>query len=434
MTSEARPRSPLLGPLALAVIARVFGLAVGSAHAPEGDESSYLGAAFALVQDGVQDGFWPPLTGWLLAALSLVLGDDYRVLRAAYALLDLVNVVQVHALTRTMAGAHPRADVAAKLAASAYALYLPAIGFACSATSELPTLLLLLTALRVLSIERASAAAGWLLGLATLARANLVLVPWALALPLARAPSGRRAAALLVLTSLAPPLLWAARNVAKGEDHLFSANASYNLYLGNGATYQEDLDLFSPRATQAQIAARRGGDRADVAAAEAMSPSERSRAARAAIVGDPLRFARRALGRLARIFAPRTAHLALVGGERAGRKAVYGLLGLGLVQWALVLFPSLVGIACLRRSNPRSFAVVLGTVVGSILLGLVAIAKPRYGYPFEPLLIGAAALVYAGVATPSDLDRRARALVGVAGAFLAWGWAAWLVFAFTSRA
>jgi hypothetical protein len=73
-------------------------------------------------------------------------------------------------------------------------------------------------------------------------------------------------------------------------------------------------------------------------------------------------------------------------------------------------------------------------VLGSLPLCLIAIAKPRYAFGFEPiLLIGAAMFMTAPRIHLAMLTPRTRLLLFALFAFLAWAWIAWAVFAMSSR-
>ena len=80
------------------------------------------------------------------------------------------------------------------------------------------------------------------------------------------------------------------------------------------------------------------------------------------------------------------------------------------------------------------FLAAVATVVGSLLLCLVAIAKPRYSFVFDPvLMLGAVACLTAPRETLARLQPADRkVLLGIA-AFLSWGWVAWLIFSVSSR-
>jgi hypothetical protein len=137
------------------------------------------------------------------------------------------------------------------------------------------------------------------------------------------------------------------------------------------------------------------------------------------------------------VFVPKTDVLELVGGEqRAGVFAPASILILTIanIEWAAVLFGGLVGLAWWWRTHRSTAAVLASVVFGSLPLCLIAISKPRYAFPFEPLLM----LCAIGVAVAphprfARLQRRDRWIVASSAAFILWGWAAWLIFAVTSR-
>lgn len=425
--------------IAAAAVARAVALAIAGRIPAEGDESCYLGVAQALVSRGEQDVFWPPLTGWVDALAIRLLGGELVLLRAAMSALDLVNVVLVHDIATLVVGQSfdaARRDRIALVSALVYALYLPAIGFAISMTSEIPALTLVLVAVRLLLGEATSraglVAAAVALGLATLARSNLLVLAFAFAAVLPRA--SRRARLLFLVLSLVPPAIWTARNAHAGHGVVLATNASYNLYVGNSPDAQQELDLFAPIATPQQRAVRGGGEDADAAHAKAMPHDERQARAVAFVRDAPLRFVRRSFGRLARVFAPRTAHLASFGANGSvSRPLPAFLLLLALAQWIPVLFGGVLGLVRLVELRTERASLLVATVVGSLPLCLVALAKPRYSFPFEPFLVIGATTAAVARTTPFELGRPARWVFGLVSAFLAWGIVAWFVFAITSR-
>jgi hypothetical protein len=215
-----------------------------------------------------------------------------------------------------------------------------------------------------------------------------------------------------------------------------SRNAAYNLYIGNQDFYAEDLNLFAPRATPEQIAFRR-----QFFAGTLQYPSgtaaELQRAALQWIADHPLQFLRRAAGRLARVFAPKTDVLELIGGEAAAgvfSPVSLAILGLANLQWTWFLFAGVFGLAMLVDRGRPFGATLVWTIAGCLLLCLVAISKPRYSFVFDPLLILSSMLVLA-VPAPERAaawQRHRRVLIPV-GLFLGWGWIAWTIFAMSSR-
>lgn len=409
------------------------------------DEKSYFNAA-TMFLGGQQDLFWPPVTGWLIAFLRTVLGTTaLPALRLAWIAMDLGCVAAVSVLARRAAasipGLHGGAGRIAFLSSLGYALYLPAVSYAQFMTSEVPALLSVLLVLLVLT--RSSAAigatlgAGVLAGVLALTRSSLLplLVLW----PLGFAFIHRnRASLMLALAMTMAGLLvvggWVVRNRIVTGELMVSSNSALNLYIGNREMYAEDLNLFSPRATPGQVAIRR--QQWDGAPAHlTLSPAERQQEGMRSIATRPAQFLRRAFGRLARVFVPRTDVLQLVGGEaRAGVFSWPSLavLTLANLQWLVVLGAGVVGLAVLRRGAPGQLFLV--TIAGSVALCLIAISKPRYSFVFDPLLI-IAAIIF--VSAPREhwlrLTRAERWTLAAIAVFLAWGWVAWLIFAFTSR-
>lgn len=411
------------------------------------DEESYFQVSTALLQ-GHQDLFWPPMTGWLLAALRFLSGtDSLGTLRLAWIAMDIGCVLAVRTLAARVGEAVWPADTArasrlALLATVGYALYLPAISHAQFVTSETPALLQVLGILVLLTRPGAGTAAfiggGVLAG--TLALTRPSLLPLAVLLPLAavvsRTPMVLRRAGVFALVALTIVSAHVYRNWRFAGEATISTNSAYNFYIGNRDLYAEDLNLFAPRATPGQIEFRRQQWSGELVY-PTQSPEELQRLAWVWITEHPGTFVRRALGRLARVFVPKTDVLEMLGGERAaGVTSVPSLALLSAVnaQWAVVLFGGIIGLFQLRRQSPELGHLLISTIVGSLLLCLIAISKPRYSFVFDPvLLIGAAVAAMAPGAGLLGLGTGERRVLGVIFAFIAWGWIAFAIFAITSR-
>lgn len=440
----------MVWPLALAVAIRLAAWAMIPASRFASDEDSYFQVATALLTRGQQDFFWPPVTGWLIALSRWVLHtDSAAVIRLVWIALDVGCVIAFQALTRRIAFAVSNEDEAragrfTMLATVAYAIYLPAIAHAQFTTSETPALLQTLVILVLMSRPgpglAALAGAGVLLGTLALTRPSLlpllVLLPAAANFRTRPFSEGIRKALVVVLMGGLVISAAIYRNWTLSGEIVLARNSEYNLYLGNQDMYAEDLDLFSPRATPAQVELRRqmwSGE----SVVPSLTPAEYQRKALDWIASHPGAFARRALGRLARVFVPKTDVLELVGGEqRAGVFTPVSLLLLATanIQWTIVLFGGMVGLAALWRAHPDSGRLLLATVAGSLLLCLVAISKPRYSFVFDPVLIlSAAALLTAPREMLARLQGPDRKVLATVSAFLIWAWAAWLIFAVTSR-
>jgi hypothetical protein len=433
-------------PIAIAAAVRFAAWAMIPAARFASDEQGYVDAGIALATTGRQDLFWPPLTGWIVAAIKVIApAASLAALRLLWIVIDLVNLALIATLAERIArvclpGREARFVVAATLA---YALYLPAISHAQFVTSEMPALLLVLAPAVILSaptvglISRVSA--GVLLGALVLVRANLlpllVLMPAAALSNLPAAAWLRRTAIVAVIGAIVVGAA-IARNWVVYDEPTLSRNAAYNLYIGNRDVYAEDLNLFHPRATPEQIEFRRQFFAGTLSYPSGTS-AELQRDALQWIAGHPGQFARRALGRLARVFAPKTDVLELVGGEAAAgiwSPRALGLLAVANLEWLIVLFAGLWGLCVLIDRDRRIGVMFVSIIAGSVLLCLIAISKPRYSFVFDPLLIIAATLMFMS-AGPDRIRawRRYRPVLIASWAFLAWGWIAWTIFALSSR-
>lgn len=413
------------------------------------DEDSYYVVAGALLE-GRHDVFWPPVTGWLIALIrAIVPGNELAMVRLVWAAMDVLCVGMVAVLSARFArtifpGDATKRERFAWLATLGYALYLPAVSHSQFATSEIPSLLQLLLVLVLLTTWPLSAArmltAGIVTGTLVLTRPNLL--PLVVTLPavlfLIRR-SGASVRGVAVYVTAVAVLLGAQvyRTYLLSGDATISTNSAYNLYIGNRDLYAEDLNLFSPAATPAQIEFRRQQFAGTLVYPD-QPPAELQRQAVQWIVGHPMEFARRALGRFARLLAPKTDALELIGGQQ--QRSVFSppsllLLGAVNAQWVVILACGLVGLAWLRRRDPATALLMAAVIAGAVPLCLIAISKPRYSFVFDPILIMAAVPVLMdprGVLTA--LEKGDRRLLLVAALFLAWTWTAWTIFAVTSRA
>jgi hypothetical protein len=409
------------------------------------DEWSYYQVGTKLL-GGERNTFWPPFTGWVVAAAEFFLQTTSpKIIRLLWIAIDLWCMFATRALALRVGEAvhlpeslrQPFGDVAAV----AYGLYLPAVAFSQFMTSEVPALALILGALLLVTVRNAhwssSLGAGFLLAGATLARPNLL--PMLAALPVAGMGQGRTHLGRAVLSVavgavvIGGIMFWNWRSFG---EFTIARNAAYNFYIGNRDFYAEDLNLFAPRATAAQILFRRQLF-ANQLVEETRSSRELRRDAANWIVAHPAQFARRALGRLARVFVPRTDVLDLIGGEsRAGifSPRSIAILGLANLEWGVVLIGGVAGLVAIGQ-HARELGVVLWTALASsLVLCLVAISKPRYSFAFDPiLLIGAAYCAFERRAALAAAWSRHRLLLALIFAFLAWSWLAWLIFAFSSR-
>ena len=442
-------QTPPWWPVALAIGVRLIAWALIPASRFASDEDSYFQVSTALLSQGHQDLFWPPMTGWLLAILRTVLGTDaVGTLRLAWLAIDLGCVLAVRTLAMRVAAAAWPSDVSRRTtlvtaATVGYALYLPAISHAQFLTSETPALLQLLCLLVLVTRTPvgagAFAAAGVLAGTLVLTRPSLlpvvVLVP--LAVAFGRGRVAWRQAALVVIIAVTIAGAVVLRNWRVAGEATISTNSAYNLYIGNRDLYAEDLNLFDPRATPGQVEFRRQQWSGELVY-PTEPPAELQRLAIEWIRQHPGAFARRSFGRLARVFAPKTDVLEMLGGERgagifAPRSLV--LLAIANAQWAFVLFGGVIGLSWLLQVSARWAWVFASAIAGALALCLIAISKPRYSFVFDPLLlICAVAAATSPRATLSALSRGQRWTIAAVFAFLAWAWIAFGIFSITSRA
>lgn len=387
------------------------------------------------------------MTGWLIALTRSVSGSDsIALVRLVWVAMDVCCAAAVFTIAgrlgRSLWGDEARSVPLAQVATFAYAIYLPAISHAQFATSEIPALLGTLLMLVLITVPRASlarfASAGAIAGLLCLTRPSLL--PLMLFVPAAAVVGGAVAkfqkALVFVMVGAVVVGAYTWRNWYYTGEMTISTNSAYNLYIGNRDMYAEDLNLLRPRATAAQIEFRRrqfSGQLPDIP----HSPAESQRLALEWIREHPLPFARRAIGRLARVFVPKTDVLELLGGEqRAGVVSArsLGMLAIANVQWAMVLFGGLAGLCALRHTSPDWSRLFASVIAGALLLCLIAISKPRYSFVFDPILIICAAALWLDRARAWPVvSRRDRWWLAAAYAFIVWGWVAFTIFAWSSR-
>lgn len=216
------------------------------------DAAYYNAWAHALASGDVWEAgrpFWmPPLYPWALGGLYAVTGGAIAATLFVQALLGLAGTISFVALARRLLS-----PTAAHVAAWAWVLYAPLVLFEnrlLAVNAALPLVLagLLCTVLTFERLERGARApwtalvAGLCLGLACLARPNLLLGPLGLAIggwfDLRRSGSsnaGRLTAlALAAIGALAPLGVSLGANLARSDEAvLISANGGVNFWFGN---------------------------------------------------------------------------------------------------------------------------------------------------------------------------------------------------------
>lgn len=427
--------------LAIGIRLAVWAIVPGSRFAS--DEESYYRAGVALATSGTADLFWPPFTPWMVALAHVIVPDlSLKALRLLWVAMDAGCLMALGILGARLAAAAPGRFTASlvTVVTALYAVYLPAISHAQFVTSETPALLQVLLMLVLLTGPRpswlSSSAAGVVAGTLVLTRPSLA--PALVLLPLAASwllGPGRRnwghAALTIAIGSAVVGGLVMHNGVRYGR-FTIADNSAYNLYIGNRDMYAEDLNLFSPRATPEQVAFRQTFFRGETTY-PTQPPDELQREALQWIADHPGTFMQRALGRLARVFAPKTDVLELAGGEAAvgvWSPRALTLLAVANLQWAAILALGVAGVIRLWGSSPYFSGLYIATIAGGVALCLIAIAKPRYAFVFEPVLMLSAAWQ---ILAPGRLIPRHRLLVIAAYGFLTWAWIAWAIFAVTSR-
>ena len=88
-----------LWPVAVAALVRVAAWALISGARFASDEQGYVDAGIALAATGQQDLFWPPLTGWIVAAVKTIAPSaPLSAIRLIWIAMDLANVALVAVL------------------------------------------------------------------------------------------------------------------------------------------------------------------------------------------------------------------------------------------------------------------------------------------------------------------------------------------------
>lgn len=233
--------------------------------------------------------------------------------------------------------------------------------------------------------------AGLLLGLATVARGNLLLsMPLVLGLILWRGwrVSGGRRAALLLTLGLALPLSATyAHNAAQGSPALVSVNGGINLYRGNNPYFvDEAIEPFHLPAEKDALA-RRSRLVASVESDRALSPSESDRywirRTLATWGSEPLRYTALLLRKTVQVLGWREIsdnidedHLQRLSPSLRWIPPLYGpLVALGLVGM----------VARIRRGRIIEDAPLLALLITGVLSVALFFVVARYRLPLVPL-------------------------------------------------
>jgi 4-amino-4-deoxy-L-arabinose transferase-like glycosyltransferase len=269
MTGAWRSRAPILVPAGLAAVLRMAHYLSGALSdplflEPVVDARFHANQAKSILEEGwllagTGAYYKGPLYSYLLAPLLSVFGDDAGVAvgRLLSVVLGTLTVALVAALAGRLAG-----DRAAWLAGLAAAIYGTAIYFDTTLLLvPVVTLLLFLAGQRLSNasaVERPElllAAAGALLGLVSLTRANgllavVVAAAWAFVLARRGAWEGLpawRAAALVAMPALLVIAPVTARNaVLESDPVVVSWNGGINLFMGNDPAFDQGSGNWHP--------------------------------------------------------------------------------------------------------------------------------------------------------------------------------------------
>jgi hypothetical protein len=346
---------------------------------------------------------WAPGAPALFGVGARVLGAGRRhqafevpVARRLQAILGTLTILAAFAVAALLAGAP-----AGLLAAAAVAFYPPLITIAHFQLTEPLAALLVLLAVGAVATGRGlrwAVAAGALLGLATLTRADLLLAPAAAGLALLWTEhSGRRAAALAG-TALAVVLPWSGFvSVNHGQVIPVSEGGPSNLFIGTYLPGHGTIVGFKrsfAAETRRRIPLYRHTPALKIPAGavlhvvEARHPSkpaesalliEAGRNLSRYALGDPLAFVRMTVGKVLRMWGR---------GFHSPQPAV-------IAAHLALLVVALAGVLLGLRARLPAAAVIAAIAAWSTVDNAILVAEPRHNMPLMPALaaVGIAALI-----------------------------------------
>jgi len=445
-----------------------------------GDEVSYYRCGMRLILLGGQDLFWAPMAGWVIAIVSsLFRTERIHLLRLAWVVLDTLNVVLLFRIALRLwksgaKGGRPEDEWRPAFAvAFAYALYLPAIGYATHLTGESLSLTFMLAGMWIANwgppfrLSR-TAVAGLLLGAMVLTRPNLAPIAVAFAFGISALNWNGRLAwretllpvVILVCMAATPPLAWVARNVAVTGYVFLNLSYPHGFYRATLDAYKDDLRFVESKPSQSEVENRKRNSERAMAnnLSLALIQSAPSREGRRALIME--RFleveaitpqevferrtsailratkdhrkatiteqVRRAVSRLARTLAPKTGVFDLVPRSLPltdVRK--FGLFAVANLQWAIILTSGLSGLIAGAGLRASTKLLLLALLAGGLLPALLAHGEPRYSFPVEFVLLISSVAFFSTLKESLKLlwgsRWRAAALVFSLG-FVGWAW------------
>jgi len=197
------------------------------------DGATYVALARAFASGGAPAGvfYMPPLYPWALSAFLRTFGEVWTLLFMAQQAALVASAGVLALVARRVAG-----DAAALATAALVLLYHPLLFFASRPLGETASLLLLAAGLAAVSreSERSGLAAGLSVGIASLARPNLLpLAPVWAAWELSRKHAGRAALLLAAAVVAIVPAAWHNHAALPGHVVPVSANGGVVFWLGN---------------------------------------------------------------------------------------------------------------------------------------------------------------------------------------------------------
>jgi 4-amino-4-deoxy-L-arabinose transferase-like glycosyltransferase len=334
--------------------------------------------------------------------------------RRVQVVLGTLTIVAAFAVALLLSG-----PAAGLLAAAALAFYPPLITIShYQLTEPLAALLVLLAVLAVVAGKstRWAVAAGVLLGLAVLTRADLLLAPLAAALALLWAERNRRRAAALLVAGVVVVLPWTVFvSINHGQVVPVSEGGPSNLFIGtylpgHGTIYGFKRSL-APEARRrypylhnvpawkipAGVVLRAVAARRPHMAPDKALIAESKANLRRYALGDPLGFARMTGGKVVRMW------------QQAFHSPQPAIVAAHLALLAVALAGLLLGL----RARAPAAAVIAAIVVWSTIDNAILVAEPRHNMPLMPAL---AAVGIAAVLTRlrvTGLARRPRRLLAL---------------------
>jgi hypothetical protein len=395
------------------------------------------------------------MVGWVVAAISqLFRAELLSTFRLAWVFIDVLNMCMAFNFTRRLADTpltykgRPASFHLPHAVMAAYAVYIPALGYATHVTGEALSLAFLLAALNVIDLDppfrlKRMAPAGLLAGLMIITRPNLA--PFALAmggvlflLNFKARPFFRQIIipiALFVSMAVVPAGAWVARNYAVTGYVFLNLSYPNGGYRASLAAYEEDLRLLDSDPRQSEVEAHEklvakqqtlNEYLAKVVAAKSreervrvlkegylnytpVTPKEVMEGKTQAILSvspdrkliDAPEFVRRAITRIGRALCPKNGSFDLISRSKGLTDPVkFSIFTLANLEWSWVLFGGIASLLSTGLIAPKSRILITTVILGGMAAIPMARGEPRYSFPIEfALMIGSIAFLFSIKAT-----------------------------------